>query len=69
MKMYRAIIRDTRYEESYKGSVELFKTKKSLKEWFELREMRHYQLQGDIERKHMREFSEVLIGIEEVNVT
>lgn len=68
MKLYRAIIRDTNYGEAYKGSVELFKSKKSLKEWFEQRKDTHYVMQMNWYPHQQTEFREVLIGIEEVNV-
>lgn len=68
MKLYRAIIRDTRYTEGYKGSVELFKSKKSLKEWFDMKKKIHninYEAMK-IVHNHVNPFTEVLVGIEEV---
>lgn len=65
MKMYRAIIRNTRYKEGYCGSVELFKTKKSLREWFEMRKVSHFERYG-YPSAFNHPFNEVLVGIEEV---
>lgn len=71
MKMYRAIIRNTRYSEAYFTSQELFKTKKSLKQWFSLREEKHHNTFNEDVDTHsifFTSFNEVLIGIEEVNI-
>lgn len=69
MKMYRAITRDTRYVEAYSASPQLFKTKKSLKEWFKSMEQSHYDTQKFFEGfKKQDRFPLVMIGIEEVDV-
>lgn len=67
MKFYRAIIRNTHYSHSYYASVELFKTKKMLKVWFELQKELYYNSQ-DLNGKYAEDFNKVLVGIEEVNI-
>lgn len=80
MKFYRAIIRNTRYSESYEASRELFKTKKLLIKWFKLLEEEHKQLREELKGSRSdgltfaalqvmnNPFSKVLVGIEEVEV-
>lgn len=58
--MYRAILRNTRYAESYIASTELFKSLESIRDWFEHTKARH-------EENGMK-FDLVLIGVEEVEV-
>lgn len=68
MKMYRPVIRDTSYSESYKTFDSLFRTKKSLKEWFKRMQDRHDDAQADLGDRYQDRFPYVLVGIEEVNV-
>lgn len=76
MKLYRAIIKDTRYNEFQQTST-LFQSPEAAGEWFQDRKVSHEQRENYREQSYVprdqrgfvrKAFTEVLVGCEQVHI-